>query len=73
MTNMSRVDKLVAKLNTVEAHVREWQRGGITSRERDARMGETLTQAEIDAVTGTLLRTTDRAAVASLIAAAIDL
>ncbi len=65
--------KLVTKLNVVEMHVREWQRGAINLREMQARCGEVLTRGEIDLLTTRLHRTYDRPQTAKVIADVIGL
>lgn len=66
------VNAKVAKLNVVYAVVREWQRGAITARDRDARIGATLSDGEMTWVAD-LYRTMPAEAVASRIAAALGI
>lgn len=70
---MTNSEKKVAEINVAYAVVREWQRGAISALQLNYRLGDYLTQVQIEALTPHLHRTIGKGQLAQRIAEVIGL
>lgn len=67
------IERKVATLNAIVVAVREWQRGAISHREMNFRIGNHLTADQIARLNGRLYRTLGEASLAGMVAEILGL